>query len=122
MPTVLIQNWLANLLLPMVALTIISFSAFAVSRHGWFSIRPVLSTYIWFLAITGALSLFVYFLQVPETLRDTACKAYLAIYYATGILMCLFSVAVLYEFLFRMAGTNKVVQRMALVGFLITIS
>src|SRR5256885_15726170 len=100
MPALLTQHWFTNLILPVVSLTIICFSAFAVSRHGWFSVRPVLSTYIWFLAISGALSLFVSFLQVPETFRDAACRVYLVIYNATVGLMCFFSVAVLYEFLF----------------------
>jgi hypothetical protein len=36
--------------------------------------------------------------------------------------MCFSSVAVLYEFLFRMAGTNKAVRRTSLIGFLITMS
>jgi hypothetical protein len=122
MPTILTQNWLANLLFPIVALTIVSLSASAVSRHRWFSIRPVLSTYIWFLATIGGLSLIVYFVQVPETFRYTACRIYFVIYYATVILMCFFSVAVIYEFLFRMAGTDKAIQRAAVFGFVITMS
>jgi hypothetical protein len=122
MPTVLTQNWLINLILPTIALAIISFSAFAVWRHGWFSIRPVLSTYIWFIAITSALAQVIYFLQIPKALTYAACKLYLDVYYATDILTALFSVAVLYEFLFRMAGTNKMIQRTAVVGFLITLS
>jgi hypothetical protein len=122
MSTVLTQNWLANLLLPTISLTIISFSAFAVWRHGWLSIRPVLSTYIWFVAMTGAVALVIYFLQIPKALTYAACKVYFAVYYVTGILTSLFSVAVIYEFLFRMAGTNKMIQRTAVVGFLITLS
>jgi hypothetical protein len=122
MPTALTQNWLVNIVLPTVALATISFSAFAVWRHGWFSPRPVLSIYIWVLAITGALSLVVYYLQVPEAFRYAACRAYLVIYNATVGLMCFFSVAVLYEFLFRMAETNKTVRRTAVIGFVITIS
>lgn len=122
MPTLLAQNWLVNLVLPAIALVTIALSARAVWRHGWFSIRPVLSTYIWFVAITSALALVIYFLQIPKALSYAACQVYLAIYYVTDILMSLFSVAVLYEFLLRMAGTNKMIQRMAVVGFLITIS
>lgn len=122
MPALLTQNWLTNLLLPVVSLTIIAFSASAVSRRGWFPVRPVLSTYIWFLAITGTLSLVVYLLQVPEAFRYAACRVYFVIYYATVVLMCFSSVAVLYEFLFRMAGTDKTIQRTAVIGFVITIS
>jgi hypothetical protein len=62
------------------------------------------------------------FLQIPKALTYAACRVYLAVYYVTGILMSLFSVAVIYEFLFRMAGTNKMIQRTAVVGFLITLS
>jgi len=36
--------------------------------------------------------------------------------------MCFFAVAVVYEFLFRMAGTSKTIQRTAVAGFIITIS
>jgi len=36
--------------------------------------------------------------------------------------MCFFAVAVVYEFLFRMAGTSKTIQRTAVAGFVITIS
>jgi hypothetical protein len=122
MPIALTQNWLVNIVLPTVAMAIISFSAFAVWRHGWFSIRPVLSTYIWFIAITSALALVICFLQIPKALTYAACRVYLAVYYVTGILTSLFSVAVIYEFLFRMAGTNKMIQRTAVVGFLITLS
>lgn len=122
MPTAFAQNWLVNLVLPSFALTIISFSAFAVLRHKWFSIRPVLSTYIWFIAITGAISLVIYVLQIPEAIRYAACKVYAAIYYGADFLTHIFSVAVVYEFLFRMAGTNKTIQRKAITGFLITTS
>ena len=122
MPTLLTQNWLVNLVLPAIALVTIALSARAVWRHGWFSIRPVLSTYIWFVSITSALALVIYFLQIPKALSYAACQAYLAIYYVTDILTSLFSVAVVYEFLLRMAGTNKVIQRTAVVGFLITAS
>lgn len=121
MPSVLTQNSLANLILPVVSLTIIWFSAFAVVRRGWFSLRPVLSTYIWILSITGAVALVVYLLQVPEALRYAACKVYFAIYYVADFLTLIFSVAVIYEFLFRMART-RTIQRMAIIGFLITIS
>lgn len=64
----------------------------------------------------------IYFLQIPKALTYAACKLYLSVYCVTSILMYLFSVAVLYEFLFRMAGTNKMIQRTAVVGFLITLS
>lgn len=121
MPAALTQNSLTNLILPAVSLTIIWFSAFAVLRRGWFPTRPVLSIYIWFLAITGALSLVVYFLQVPEALRYVACRVYFAIYYVADFLTLIFSIAVIYEFLFRMART-KMIQRMAIIGFLITTS
>jgi hypothetical protein len=121
MPTVLTQNWLVNLLLPTVALAVISFTAFAVWRHSWFSIRPVLSTYIWFVAIASAVAQVIYFLQIPKALTYAACKLYLVVYGVTSILMYLFSVAIIYEFLFRMAGTNKRIQRTAVVGFLITL-
>ncbi len=76
----------------------------------------------WFLAIVTFLSLVVYLLQIPETIRYTACRAYSAIYDTAGILMYFFAVAVLYEFLFRMAGASKTIQRTAVVGFIITIS
>jgi hypothetical protein len=122
MPTLLTQNWLVNLVLPVIALVTIALSARAVWRHGWFSIRPVLSTYIWFVTITSALALMICFLQIPKALTYAACKLYLYVYYATSILTSLFSVAVLYEFLFRMAGTNKMIQRTAVVGFLIALS
>jgi hypothetical protein len=36
--------------------------------------------------------------------------------------MCFFPVAVLYEFLFRMAGANKAVRKTAVIGFVITMS
>jgi hypothetical protein len=122
MPNVLTQNWLTNLLLPTIALTIISLNAFAIRRHGWFSIRPVLSSYIWFVSITSAVALVIYFFQIPKALTDAACKLYLAVYNATDILTSLFLIAVLYEFLFRMAGTNKRIQKLAMVGLLITLS
>jgi hypothetical protein len=122
MPTVLTQNWLVNLLLPTIALAVISFSAFAIWRHGWLSVRPVLSSYIWFVAITSAIAQVIYFLQIPKALTYAACKLYLAVYDVTGILTSLFLIAVLYEFLFRMAGTNKMIQRTAVVGFLIAMS
>jgi hypothetical protein len=47
---------------------------------------------------------------------------YLAVYDVTDILTSLFLIAVLYEFLFRMAGTNKMIRRTAVVGFLIAMS
>ena len=122
MPTVLTQNWFVNLVLPTIALVIIAFSARAVWRHRWFSIRPVLSTYIWFIAITSAVALVIYFLQIPKALTYAACKVYFDVYYAISILTSLFSVAVLYEFLFRMAGSNKTIQKTAVFGFLITLS
>ena len=122
MPPLLTQNWLVNLVLPAIALATIALSARTVWRHGWFSVRPVLSTYIWFVAITSALALVIYFLQLPKALSYAACQVYLAIYHVTNILTSLFSVSVLYEFLLRMAGTNKMIQRMAVVGFLITVS
>ena len=121
MPTVLTQNWLTSLVLPAIALITIAFSARAVWRHGWFSIRPVLSTYIWFVAITSAVALLIYFLQIPKALTDAACKLYLAIYYVTDILTSLFLIAVLYEFLFRMAGTNRTIQKLAIAGLLIAV-
>ena len=120
MPTVITQNWLTNLILPVVALIIISLSTFTVSRHGWFSVRPVLSTYIWFLAITSGLSLIIYLLQVPEAFRYTACRVYLLAYNLIWISTGFFSVAVLYEFLFRMADTQKALQRTAILGFVTT--
>jgi hypothetical protein len=122
MLTGLTQDWLTNLVLPIIALIILTFSARVVWRHRWFSIRPVLSTYIWFVAITGALALVICLLQIPKALTYAACKLYFVVYYAASILTSLFSVAVLYEFLFRMAGTNKTIQRTALVGFLIALS
>lgn len=122
MSTLLTQNWLTNLVLPAIALVTIALSARAVWSHGWFSSRPVLSAYIWFVAITSALALVIYFLQIPKALSYSACQVYLAIYHVTDILTSLFSVAVLYEFLLRMAGTNKKIQRTAVVGFLITVS
>jgi hypothetical protein len=122
MPTVFTQNWFADFFSEVVSVALSLFSAFAVSRRGWFRVRPVLSTYTWFLAISTFLLLVVYLLQIPVTIRYTACKAYFALYYATGILMCFFEVAVLYEFLFRMAGTSKTIQRTAVAGFIITIS
>jgi hypothetical protein len=122
MPALLTQNWLVNLVLPVIALITIALSAWAVWRQAWFSIRPVLSTYIWFVTITSALALVIYFLQIPKALSYEACRVYLAIYYVTDILTALFSVAVLYEFLLRMAGTNKMIQRTAIIGFLITVS
>lgn len=122
MPDVLTQNWLTDLLLPTIALTIISFSAFAIWRHGWFSIRPVLSSYTWLVAITSAVALVIYFFQIPKALTDAACKLYLVVYNATDILTSLFLIAVLYEFLFRMAGTNKAIQKLAMIGLLITLS
>ncbi len=122
MPTVFTQNWFANLFFAVVSLALCLFSAFEVSRRGWFRVRPVLSTYAWFLATISFLLLVVYLLQIPDTIRYTACRAYSAIYYATGILMCFFAVAVVYEFLFRMAGTSKTIQRTAVAGFVITIS
>jgi hypothetical protein len=122
MPTLLTQNWLVNLVLPTIALVTIALSARAVWRHGWFSVRPVLSTYIWFIAITSALALVIYFLQIPKALSYAACQVYLAIYYVTDILTSLFLIAVLYEFLFRMAGTNKAIQKLAIIGLLITLS
>jgi len=64
----------------------------------------------------------IYVLQIPEAFRYAACKAYAAIYYGTDFLTRIFSVAVIYEFLFRMAGANKAIQRKATIGFLITTS
>ena len=122
MPTLLTQNWLINLVLPAIALVTIALSALAVWRNGWFPIRPVLSTYIWFVATTSALALLMYFVQIPKALSYAACQVYLVIYHVTDILTSLFSVAVVYEFLLRMAGTDKMIQRMAVVGFLITVS
>jgi hypothetical protein len=119
MPMVFTQNWLSNLLLPLVSLTLILLSASAVSRRGWFPVRPVLSTYIWMVAITSFLGPILYFLQIPQTLSYVACRVYFVIYDATVIAMCFFSVAVLYEFLFRMAGTDKVIRRTAVAGFVI---
>jgi len=121
MPTILTQNWLTNLVLPAIALITIAFSARSVWRHRWFSIRPVLSTYIWFVAITSAVALLIYFLQIPKVLTDAACKLYLAIYYVTDILTSLFLIAVLYEFLFRMAGTNRTIRKLAIAGLLIAV-
>lgn len=122
MPTVFTQDWFADVFLSLVSLALSVFSAFEVSRRGWFRVRPVLSTYAWFLAIMIFLLLAVFLLQIPEAIRYTACRAYSLIYNATGILMCLLAVAVVYEFLFRMAGTRKTIQRTAIAGFIITIS
>jgi len=122
MPTVITQNWLTSLILPVVALIVISLSTFAVSRRGWFSVRPVLSTYIWFLAITSCISLVICLLQVPEAFRYIACRVYFLAYYSIWISTGFFSVAVLYEFLFRMAGTQKALQKTAILGFVTTMS
>jgi hypothetical protein len=122
MPAVFTQNWFADLFLALVSLALSVFSAFEVSRRGWFRVRPVLSTYAWFLAIMIFILLVVSLLQIPEGIRYTACRAYSLIYNATGILMCFLAVAVVYEFLFRMAGTRKTIQRTAIAGFIITIS
>jgi hypothetical protein len=105
----------------LVSLALILLSASTVSRQEWFPVRPVLSTYIWFLATSSSLLLVVYLLQIPNTIRYTACRIYYVGYYSTETLICFFSVAVLYEFLFRMAGTNKAIQRTAVIGCVITI-
>jgi hypothetical protein len=122
MPTVFTQDWFADVFLALVSLALSVFSAFEVSRRGWFRVRPVLSSYAWFLAIEIFLLLAVFLLQIPEAIRYTACRAYSLIYNATVVLMCFLAVAVVYEFLFRMAGTRKTIQRTAIAGFIITIS
>ncbi len=122
MPTVFTQSWFTDVFFAVFSLALSLFSAFEVSRRGWFRVRPVLSTYTWFFAIVSFLLLVVYLLQIPETIRYTACMAYSAIYYPIFTLICFFEIAVLYEFLFRMAGTSKTIQRTAVVGFIITIS
>jgi hypothetical protein len=121
MPTLFTQKWFADLLFMVVSLAIFLLSAFEVWRRGWFRVRPVLSSYAWFLAIIGFVALVFYLLQIPDTIRYTACRAYLAISYAAAILICFLEVAVLYEFLFCMAVTSKAIQRTAVAACIITI-
>ena len=118
------QKWLTDFALPIVALAIVSLVAYAVWRQRWFRVRPVLSTYIWFLAITGAAALLVsYSLRIcSSAIQYSLCQVYLVGYHATTILTFLFTVAVVYEFLFCMAGSDKKTRRTAVTGFVITMS
>jgi hypothetical protein len=124
MRTIATQKWLTDFALPIVALAIVSLVAYAVWRQRWFRVRPVLSTYIWFLAITGSAALLVsYSLRIcSSAIQYSLCQVYLVGYHATTILTFLLTVAVVYEFLFCMAGTDKKTRRTAVTGFAITMS
>src|SRR6266853_235799 len=124
MGTIAAQKWLTGFVLPTLNVALVSLVAIAVLRQRWVRVRPVLSAYIWFLAITGVAGLLV--LYSPQVcsgaLQYTICRIYLVGYYVIGFLTCLFAVAVVYEFLFRLAGSDKKIRRTAIIGFLITIS
>jgi uncharacterized membrane protein len=115
------HNWFDKLSL-LVSLALTLLSTFEVSRRGWFRVRPVLSIYACFLAISSSLLVVLFLLQIPDMIRYSVCRAYLVIYYGTNILDCVFVLAVLYEFLFLMAGSRKTIRKTAIGGFIITIS
>jgi hypothetical protein len=124
MRTIAAQKWVTGFVLPTLNVAMVSLVAIAVWRQRWVRVRPVLSAFVWFLAITGVTGLLLlYSLQVcSSTLQYNICRIYPVAYYVIAILTCLFTIAVVYEFLFCLAGSDKKIRRTAIVGFLITMS
>jgi hypothetical protein len=123
MRTIAAQRWLIAFVLPTLNVAILWLVAIAVWRQRWVRVRPVLSAYVWFLAITGVAGLLVYYSQqvCSGTLQYTICRIYQVAYYVIGILTSLFAVAVVYEFLFCLAGSDRKLRKTAFVGFLVAI-
>jgi hypothetical protein len=117
------QNWLIPSVVPLMGLALTAFTAAAVLRRGWYRVLPVLSTYVLTLAVTGIPLMVVYALQAfPSPIQYAACRAYVVGYQAHTIMNCFLSLAVLYELFFSMAGTNKIIRRAAVAGFVIAAS
>jgi hypothetical protein len=96
--------------------------AWAVLKKNWYKPRPILSIYIFTLAITGPWSVALYLLQDhPSSIQYTLCRLYSAEYFMAQLLIYFFQIAVLYEFLFHMAGNKKTIRKAAVTGFAITL-
>jgi hypothetical protein len=124
MGMIAVPEWLTHFVLPILNVAIISFVAIAVWRQRWVRVRPVLSVFLWFVAITGIAGLIIFYSQqvCSGILQYNICRIYQVAYYVIGILTCLFTVAVVYEFLYCLAGSDKKIRRTAIGGFLITTS
>lgn len=122
MNTAATQKVLTDFLLPIASLAIVIFGSYLVWRRRWFRVRPVLSTYVWFLAITGAAMLLTSYSLVvcSGKLQYALCRVYLVGYYSIIILTSLFTVAVVYEFLFCLTGPGTNTRRIAVAAFFIT--
>lgn len=123
MPTTPLQNPLVLSVGPSLCFFVTALTAVAILRRGWYRILPMLSTYVLALAVTGIPLMILYALTICSSpVRYAACRIYTVGYEAYGIMGCYLSLAVLYEFLFSMAGTNKTIRRTAVAGFVITAS
>jgi hypothetical protein len=118
------QTWLTEFALPIASVILVSLCAYAVWRQRWLRTRPILSIYVWFLAITSlALLLVAYLLRTcPTGIYYTICRIYTIGSRAITIFTCFFSVAAVYEFLFRAADRGDRTRDTAVAGFAITTS
>ena len=111
-----------NYVLLSLNLAVISASAYSVLTKKWYRTLPVLSTYVFVLTLISLFDLATYAgQQLSDPLQYTFCRIYLASYPVDAILISLFSVIILFGFLFHMAGGEKTIRRTAIVGCLLTI-
>ncbi len=95
--------------------------ALNVLRKNWYQTRPILSTYILIMATTWSLLIPLYLLQhCSSPIQYTVCRVYAVVYPITELFIYSFSIAVLYEFLFHMAGNKTAIRKVAVIGFAIT--
>ncbi len=114
-------NWFNDIGVPLVSVLFFTGTASVILKKNWFKVRPVFSAYILTLATTGLLLMPLYLGEIhPSQIQYTVCRVYSVGYSITEILIYVFSIAVLYEFLFCMAGNKKVIQKIAITGFVIT--
>jgi hypothetical protein len=110
-------DWFSNIISTLFLIG----SAAAVLKNNWYQARPVFSTYILLLAIPAPLLMVLYLIQShPSQIQYGACRIYAAAYPTMQLLIYFFSIAVLYEFLFHMAGNKKAIRKVAVIGFAMT--
>jgi len=95
--------------------------ALNVLRKKWYQTRPILTTYILILATTWLVLIPLYLLQNRSShFQYAVCRIYGVMYPITEMFIYSFSIAVLYEFLFHMAGNKAAIRKVAVIGFAIT--
>jgi hypothetical protein len=110
-------DWFSNIISTLFLIG----SAAAVLKNNWCQARPVFSTYISLLAIPAPLLMVLYLIQShPSQIQYTACRVYGAVYPIIQLLIYFLAIAVLYEFLFHMAGNKKAIRKVAVIGFAMT--